>query len=114
MSDPHPSLNSWGLPGNIQQHAQTTGEALISPKLPQMPCAQEHIAPGDRYYLSGPYRGEPAEIPACICQYPQELNPGCAVRTALALAPYLTESFSCFPGLNFTTLVAGILMGLPV
>ena len=29
-------------------------------------------------------------------------------------ASYLTESFSCFPGLNFTTLVAGILMGLPV
>ena len=27
---------------------------------------------------------------------------------------YLTMSLSCFPGLNFTTLVAGILMGLPV
>lgn len=35
-------------------------------------------------------------------------------QAGLFPASYFTKSFSCFPGLNFTTRVAGILMGLPV
>ena len=37
----------------------------------------------------------------------------CGVLSGRSL-DYFTMSFNCLPGLNFTTLVAGILMGLPV
>ena len=73
--------------GNIQEQAHAyTGEALTVTAADALGHGVVFF-PGSRPEISGSYRGEPAEIPACISHWPQELTFGCTVETtALVLA----------------------------
>jgi hypothetical protein len=87
---------------------------ISSPDPPPRSLTLNEFPSEDRARHTGSRRGESAGIPAFLHHLPQETYSWGTVGTAPNLAHYLTVSFSCFPGLNFTTLVAGILIGLPV